>query len=238
MLLELPELRIQLDQMTERIVSRFKDRSRFPLNEVVYRVDGVQITGHSGISLLQFAIEGMENYHASLGRYEYPEQVPMLGSNLPGSSIRRVVEPDSRQPKHLNFTEDMLVFYQGLLVKHLKPEDDKPVDDPKTYGETVYEDADLLQLMHARVNIGRKVAERKTTDDPDIFKVADDRVAVLAKLRDERREAVLLEKASGLAMDYNLNPNIVDEAFRWMIERTIDVEIDWIQQVSRMNVGK
>lgn len=77
-MIELGELRVKLDQMTERIVSRFKDRSRFPLNEVVYKPDGVSVVGRSGISLLQFAVEGLETYHASLGRYDYPDQYPYI----------------------------------------------------------------------------------------------------------------------------------------------------------------
>ena len=72
--IDLGELRVRLDQMTERIVSRLKDRSRFPLNEVVYRIGGVAIAGRDGVSFLQFALEGLEAYHASLVRYAYPDQ--------------------------------------------------------------------------------------------------------------------------------------------------------------------
>lgn len=225
-MIELGELRVKLDQMTERIVSRFKDRSRFPLNEVVYKPDGVPIVGRSGISLLQFAIEGLETYHASLGRYDYPDQYPVLGLNLPATRVERIISRPPLPQLSINVSDDLLPFYQDLLSKHCSHG-----DDPNTYGETVYIDADLLQLIHERVNIGRYVAEVKANNDPTIFQSRTNYDVLLSKLKDRPREEALVSRAREVAQKYELNPELAEQAFRWMIDKTLDIEIAYVKQV-------
>ena len=46
-----------------------KDKSRLMLNLELYRPDVIKINNKIGISFLEFALDGLKNYHASLGRY-------------------------------------------------------------------------------------------------------------------------------------------------------------------------
>ena len=225
---ELGELRIKLDQMTERITSRFKDRSRFPVNSPIYQPDGVPIVGRSGISLLQFAIEGLESYHTSLGRYDDPDQYPVLGVNLPLSSVVRTEKRPSLPRININSNDALIPFYQDLVSKYCKPE-----DDPDSYGETAYVDADLIQMIHERVNIGRYVAEVKGKTDPSVYDVKSDNNLLISKLKDRTREEALLQKVSNTAQAYELSPDMVVDAFKWIIDKTLDIEIAYIQQVGR-----
>ncbi len=225
--IELGDLRVKLDQMTERIVSRFKDRLRFPMNEVVYETDGVHIAGRSGISFLQFALEGLENYHASLGRFDYPDQYPVLGVKLPTSSVERVVDQAPLPKLSINISDSLLPFYRDLLSKYCEHK-----NDPDSYGETVYIDADLLQIINERINIGRYVAEVKARKDPTIFGNTSDESTLLSKLKDKNREEALIVKVRNTAEAYELNPELAEDAFRWMIDETIFVEISYIQQVN------
>lgn len=229
-MIELGELRIKLDQMTERIVSRFKDRSRFPLNESTYRPDTISIIGRSGISLLEFAMEGLETYHATLGRYNYPDQYPILKSDLPLSRVERVISHSTLPRLKINTREGLLQFYQDLLLKHCDYQ-----DDPNTYGQTAYIDADLLELIHERINIGRYVAEIKGFQDPTVYQLtADiDHDLLLSKLKDQAREEALVSRARDVAKAYELNPEIAEQAFRWMIDKTLEIEIAFIKQVSQ-----
>ena len=225
---ELGELRIKLDQMTERIISRFKDRSRFPVNEAIYVPDAVLIAGRSGISLLEFAIEGLESYHASFGRYDYSDQYPVLGVNLPKSSV---VRTENKQPLlrlNINSNNNLVSFYQSLIAEYCEPG-----DNPDTYGETAYIDADLIEMLHERVNIGRYVAEVKGRTDPSIYEVKSDDELLLSKLKDRTREEAFLQRAGNIAQVYELNPSMVVDAFKWMIDKTLDIEIDYIRQIGR-----
>src|SRR5439155_21315448 len=181
-MLQLGELRVRLDQMTDRIVSRLKDRSRFPHNEAVYRLDGVPIRGRDGISFLQFALEGLETYHASLGRYDHPDETPLFTPAIPSASASRTVTRPHVPRLRINRRDDLLAFYATVL-KWLCP----PGDDADTYGETVYVDSDLLVLINERINVGRYVAQVKADRDPSILSVVDDPMQLEATLHDPAR---------------------------------------------------
>src|SRR3712207_2238334 len=119
--IDLGQLRIRLDQMTERIVSRFKDRSRFVLNESVYTADAVEIAGRRGISFLQFSLEGLEAYHASLGRFHYPDQYPVLGRELPPSPVARVVTKPDVSRRAISIGDGLIAFYLQILPRLCPP---------------------------------------------------------------------------------------------------------------------
>lgn len=224
---ELNDLRIKLDQMTGRITSRLKDRSRFTFNGEIYVPDGVPIVGHEGTSLVEFAIDGLESYHASLGRYDDSDQYPVFGHNLPTPSVvsapqESVSDGGVILSENLNSSNDLIPFYTDLVKKHTEPG-----DDPKHYGETAYVDADLIQMIHERINVGRHVADIKGRQDQTIFECESDE-EIESKLRDKVREGLLLDKVSRIAEQYELDPEFALDAFRWIIERTVQLEVDYI----------
>jgi chorismate mutase len=212
--------------MTDRIVSRLKDRSRFPRNEAVYRPDGVPIRGRSGISFLQFALEGLETYHASLGRYDYPDEAPLFTTPPPTASAARTVTRPHVPRLRTNRRDDLLAFY-GELVRRLCP----PGDDADTFGETVYVDSDLLMLINERINVGRYVAQVKADRDPAILDIVDDSARLAAALRDPAREETLVRIARGIAARYEVDPDLTEAVFRWIVDETMLVEIAYLQQV-------
>jgi chorismate mutase len=222
--IDLSELRVRLDQMTERIVSRLKDRSRFALNEAVYQPGAVQIAGRSGISFLEFSLEGLEAYHASLGRYDYPDQHPVTGASLPASPVTRVRANPVVQPRSISIRDNLLAFYLEIL-----PTLCRAGDEPENYGETVYVDADLLQLLNERINVGRYVAEAKLQSDPAVVACRHDAALLSATLRDSRREEALIAVVRATAERYDLDPEVVERLFRWMIEETLRVEVAYLQ---------
>lgn len=230
--IELGELRQKLDLMTERILNLFKDRLRLPLNEVIYEPDGVPIEGRPGISLFQFALEGLEAYYASLGRYNYPDQFPVLDSVLHESRVSRVVNQQPLAHARIDVGNDLCVFYVGLVSKYCRQG-----SDPNTYGSTAYLDARLVELIHERVNIGRYVAEAKTSKDLTIYQAVNDPNLLLVKLKDRTREEELVAKARMLAEVNNLDPQMAEEVFRWMIDTTLFIEISYLQQVVKKDTS-
>jgi chorismate mutase len=226
-MLQLSELRVRLDQMTDRIVSRLKDRSRFPLNEAVYRPDAVSIRGKSGISFLQHALEGLEAYHQSLGRYDYPDQFPIFSGQIPTAPVTRTIGKPSLPRLAISTRDDLLAFYQRLLPR-LCPSG----DDPDAYGETVYVDSDLLELIHERINVGRYVAQVKATQDPTIFAVVGDPAQLDARLRDASRENALVNAAKTAAQRYELDPQVTEDVFRWIVDETMLVERAYLRQLA------
>jgi chorismate mutase len=227
-MLQLGELRVRLDQMTDRIVSRLKDRSRFPLNAAVYQVDGVPIRGRSDISFLQFALEGLEAYHASLGRYDFPDEAPLFSPPTPAATATRTITRPHVARLQLNRRDHLLAFYQTILRRLCQSG-----DDTNTYGETVYVDSDLLELINERINVGRYVAQVKAERDPAILATIDDALRLEAALRDAAREETLVRTARGIAARYEVDPDLVEDVFRWIIAETMLVEVAYLQQVAR-----
>ncbi len=229
-MLQLSELRVRLDQMTDRIVSRLKDRSRFPLNEAVYRPDAVAIKGKSGISFLQHALQGLEAYHSSLCRYDYPDQFPIFSEAVPTAPVARIIGQPALPRLAISTRDDLLAFYQELLPRLCAPG-----DDPNSYGETVYIDSDLLELIHERINVGRYVAQVKLTQDPTIFDVVGDDAGLEARLRDSLREDALVAAARAIAERYALDPDVTAYVFRWIIAETMLVEKAYVRQLIPVN---
>lgn len=224
---DLADLRVRLDQMTGRILSRLKDRSRFPGNAAVYEPGGVPIAGRSGISLLDFALEGLEIYHASLGRYSYPDQYRLTAAEVHASPVQRAVAQVKDPDVAIQLRDNLLTYYRDL-VRRLS----NPGDDPSTYGETAYVDADLLNLLHERINVGRQVAKSKATADPALGSFVHDAGALTAALRDEAREARLLETVDATAARYELDPVVARDVFRWIIDETLALEVAWLQRLA------
>jgi chorismate mutase len=226
-MLQLGEIRVRLDQMTDRIVSRLKDRSRFPLNPAVYHVDGVPIRGRSGISFLQFALEGLEAYHASLGRYDFPDEAPLFAPPTPSATATRTITRPPVARLRINRRDHLLAFYAEILGR-LCP----PGDDTNTYGETVYVDSDLLELINERINVGRYVAQVKADREPAVLELVDQPSRLEAALRDPAREETLVRTARGIAARYEVDPDLVEDVFRWIIAETMLVEMAYLQQVA------
>lgn len=228
-MLQLSDLRIRLDQMTERIVSRLKDRSRFPLNEPVYRPDGVPIGGRSGISFLEYSLEGLETYHASLGRFDYPDQFPVFSAHLPQAPVARSVLGTPALPRlQIDIKDALLSYYQKDLLPRLCA----PGDYPDTFGETVYVDADLLQILHERINVGRYVAQAKADSAPEILTYVQDFQRLERELKVPKREEALIRSVRAVAERYALDANLAEDVFRWIIDQTLRLEVRYLQQLS------
>lgn len=223
---ELNDLRIKLNQMGEKIVSRLKDRSRFKLNYIVYLPNGVPIQDRGDISFLGFALEGLEAYHASLGRYDYPDQYPVFTRNLSKSPVKRKIPEERISTVDISLRDNLLGFYTKILLPKLCEND----DDPTTYGETVYIDADLLQQLHERINVGRYVAESKLATNPQIRDLVGDVPALTSLLKDPQREQIVIDRAKDVAKSYQLDPDATGMTFRWIIDQTLQVEIDYLQK--------
>jgi chorismate mutase len=222
--LQLSDLRIKLDQMTERIVSRLKDRSRFKLNKPVYLVDAITIAGRTGISFLEFALEGLEQYHAKLGRYNYPDQHPLVSSQLPPTPVtrERATSPISRI--QIDLRADIISFYVKLLHELCQE-----AEDAATFGETAYVDADLIELLNERINLGRYVAESKLHTDPVIAEIRDTEL-LTKRLREYTREKQVLQKAREIARRYDLDPKVAEKLFSWIIQETVKVELAYLRK--------
>ncbi len=220
--LKLDQLRTKLDQMNEKIISRLVDRSRYKLNHRIYKKDAIFIRDRHGISFLEFALEGLENYHSLLGRYNFPDQYPII-INPKESSVKKIVTQWSIPRVKIDIGKDIIKFYTDSLKGFCLVGEDQT-----TYGETAYCDADIIQLLNERINLGRYVAETKLRSGFLEKKGAEKNL--ISKLRDPKREKELIKKVQQIAIRYGLNPKVAGKYFKWIIGETLKIEVSYLKK--------
>lgn len=217
-------IRPGLDILANEIVIALKKRTRFPQNLPIYEVGLVM--GDSGHSLLEHSLGSIERSHAELGRYTFATQeaftdvsgvVPIIKREPPRSPIRSMTTRVGPR---------LLDFYRGWVA------DACPAgDDSSTYGETVTADVAALLNIMERVNLGKPVAESKFRDHRDVMIASGgDRDTLLKYIVRADREQAVLQMADRLANRYELPAGSVRAVFAFMIETTVDIEIDYLRQ--------
>lgn len=226
-------LRSRLTKLTSRIIFRLEDRSSFPLNSPVYQPSAVLLSDGSSPSFLESAIKGLEEYHGTLGRWEFHDQHPLIISAKPATIARSTVGGLPALPNiDINLKDKLLPFYTGTVLSQLC--DHK--DGPDTYGETVYLDADVLELLNERINLGRYVAASKVEQDPKIWSIVSNTEALINVLRDSEREKVVISGALEIASRHGLDASLTASLFRWVIDTTMDVEVAYLQGLPSPNI--
>ncbi len=218
-------IRARLGKMTERILFRLADRAGFPLNAAVYEPGAVPIVGRAGVSFMEFAVEGLEAYHASLGRYEYPDQHALTRAARPNSAARREIGVPALPHVDIDLKDRLFRFYRDDVLPRLCA----PEADPNTYGETAYLDADVLELIHERINLGRYVARAKFETTPQMRDPSLSAELLIALLRDPAQEERILAGVRRDAQRYGVDVAVAERVFRWIIEQTIDVEVAYLR---------
>ncbi|MDE1804547.1 MAG: hypothetical protein KGH59_02065, partial [Candidatus Micrarchaeota archaeon] len=209
----LRDIRVKMDQLTEVTISALKDRSRFKANDPIYIADAVRIKRRSGISFLEYSIERLEVYHASLGRFNYPDQHPLFIKNPTKSPVNRVVPQSDVVDFGIGVKESLIKFYRTIPAQLCEAG-----DDPTTYGQAASKDAEIIELMNERITgIGLFVAQSKAQSDPKLGKIILDSEALRSSIRDSAREDLVVERARRVAEKYELSPDLTEKIFRWLI---------------------
>ena len=217
------KIRPGLDILANEIVIALKKRTRFPANTSVYEA-GLALSSPS-ISLLEHTLGSIERCHAELGRYTFAAQEAFT----PVEHIAPIIErPTPDSPLHPMKSEvgvRIIEFYTQWIEKACDSG-----DDTDTYGETVTADVSALLAIMERVNLGKPVAEAKYLEQPEAFISTDgDKAALLGLLVKKDREAQVLELAANLAQRYDLPVEHAIATFTFMIDTTIDIEIDYLR---------
>jgi len=216
-------IRPGLDILANEIIISLKKRSRFRQNPEIYR-PGL-VLGDPARSLLGYELERVERLHAELGRYTYCYQEPF--NDL--SDVRLVIKRPEPEKPIRDFSgqtgDTIIAFYQEMVRRYCKSG-----SDSGTYGETVTADVEALLYISERINLGKLVAEYKFQQDPEAFAAsAGQPGAIRGLIVNKDREAEVLRTAAQLARHYEFDQDQAQEVFLWMIDRTVELEIAYIQ---------
>ncbi|RME79293.1 MAG: hypothetical protein D6769_02830 [Methanobacteriota archaeon] len=224
--LELAKIRERLDRAADRLMLRLRDRTYFPQNLRVYEKDGIEIRGKEGVSFAEYALEELEKFHAKLGRFRYKDQVPLIYKPTKDECpVERDIPEEPIWDIHIELKDKLFPTYVEL-IKTICNEG----DDPTTYGETVYCDADVLYLLADRIQVGRYVAEAKLREDPSIADIVNNTDELRARLTRKDREKVVIQKGEDLAERYGLTRELGAKLFRTIIDLTLGLEVDYLKK--------
>jgi len=215
-------IRPGLDILANEIVIALKKRTRFKANQPVYE-PGL-LPKHPTVSLLDYELSLVERQHAELGRFAFAEQdaftdvsdVELIMDRTPDNAAVIMPSRAGDKIKH---------FYLNWISQACEP----GIDDA-SYGETVTSDVAALMTIMERVNLGKLVAESKFQSMPDAFRATGgDREQMLQHIVRKDREVAVRAMAADLGREYGLEPTLVVEVFDFMIETTVDIEVDYLK---------
>ena len=216
-------IRPGLDILANEIVIALKKRTRFMTNDAVYKPGLVLNSGAT--SLLDYELNRMEVNHAELGRYTYADQESFTEVSDVAPVINRLPHKSPIRRMRANVGERLITFYKHWVAKACEHG-----DDAHTYGETVTADVSALFAMMERVTLGKYVAESKFANAKrDYLATGGDRDALIALLVNRDRENQVIELATRLGNHYELQPALAQDVFQFMIDVTIDIEIDYLR---------
>jgi chorismate mutase len=233
MTIDIKDLRVRLDQITEQIISGLKDRSRFPLNILVFTEKF-----SDGLTWIQYRLKKEQDLDAEFGRYEFDDQYPLLFKPEELAKPKKEREAPSNHVRqvYIDVGEDIIEFYISMLPELCKGEE---YEDGASYGETTKVDVNNLLLYHERINgLGRHIAQSKIDKNSGILELETDE-EIRKALIDPGREDDVIEKAIEIARKYDLyRPRFIKEFFRGIMNLTLEAEVKYVKQVKQECVGK
>ena len=217
----LGDIRIRLDQYTGKIVSGWKDRSRYPQNPGIFTQKFSKDR-----TWFEYRLYKEQDLDAEFGRFEYDDQHPLKirKGELAAPIVRRKPPQHGIQPANIEIGDAVIAFYQDLSTK-ISAEG----EDLDSYGETAKVSVENVLMIHERIlGMSKYVAQAKIMKDPRLSEITD--IAELEKrLRNPDREAVVVHTAVDLASQYELStPQVIAEAFRKIIDLTVAAEVAYL----------
>lgn len=216
-------IRPGLDILANEIIIGLKKRSRFCANAPVYQ-PGL-VVAQPDQTLLLHVLSRIEQCHAELGRYSFAAQDAFTDISAVDNVIDRVAPISPVQKMSSSAGQRIIDFYRDWIKRYCED-----ADDAKTYGETVTADVNVLLAIMERVNLGKLVAESKFTELTDEFIATEgDREAMLKLIVRKDREQAVIELSRKLAQHYELSQDAAVEVFEFMIDVTVDIEVDYLR---------
>jgi chorismate mutase len=217
-------LRPGLDILANEIVIALKKRSRYKQNLEIYE-PGLVIK-HSDLSLLEYELARVERLHAELGRYTYANQEAFTDVG----DVKLIIKRTAPESPICNFPTslggEVIHYYINWIKKYCEVG-----TDSDTFGETVTSDVAALMNLLERINLGKYVAEYKYQENKKIFQNTMGEPREIKELVvNKEREAKVLDMAAHLAEQYEFSADQSRKTFRWIIEETIKVEVEYIHR--------
>lgn len=223
MVIVLADVRYKRDQMTHSIVSGLKDRSRYNLNTSTFSE-----TFANGLTWFEYRLLAEQNLDASFGRFQFPDQHPLLLSRE--QFVDPLIKIDPQKAEVAPFEvpgwvgKAIITIYRKTLEQLCKSGEVR-----EEYGETTKCDVANVQLYNERVTgIGLYVAEAKIQKEPKLLTI-NDRLDIKRRIVVPEVEQRVIQEAIMLSQNYGIErPDLIAELFKRMMSLTVDVEVMYV----------
>ncbi len=192
--LDLDLIAARLESLEETIIHRFIDRAQFAYNARAYERGASGFAGGGDEALFELRLAAQERMDAEFGRYEVPEERPVL-RELPQARRTVYMPPPPLAVDDFNVVNQSALICEAFLAQ-------LPLlcaeSDDGQYGSSVEHDVAAIQAIARRVHYGALfVAEAKYRRAPERFGAAAasaDREALLEMLTRPEVEAAIIER--------------------------------------------
>jgi len=225
--MELADVRVEIDQMSEDIIGGLKRRSRYPLSEGIFSKQA-----YDGKTWFNAMLFGEQDLYSKFGKNDFEDQPLLLFTReeVSPSKIKRNPPKLGVVNVGIDVGNKVIDLYQQANRKICPPGEDE-----NNYGKIAKLDASNTMDLYERIcGIGQVVAALKIRDYPEIVYL--DKDTIISKLRNPKREQEVIDEAAQIAKRYLLpHPEIMPWFFRGIIDITlIDVELNYVLGVRRI----
>jgi len=219
--IDLVELRMRGDYLTEQIILGLKTRSRFPLNMSTFSE-----IFYDKKTWFLYRLKKVQDLDSQFGRFLYKQQKPFLFkiSELEKPLIKPLLINEGFIGLELNHEKEIIDLYKKMLYEVCMNDDNR-----STYGETTKIDVEnVLNLNERLVSFGQQVAWTKVHSNPELKKETDSsKIRELIVSKD--REVEVIKNAVSLAQKHSLtNIESIKDFVKILIDFTTRVEVETI----------
>jgi chorismate mutase len=227
--MDLVDLRLRGDYLTEQIMLGLRTRSKFSLNMQTFSE-----IFHDNKTWFMYRLKKEQDLDSEFGRYLYNQQNPFLfkKEELSKSLVKEQLQTEGFEGIELNHSKEIIELYKKMLYEICADGDDRA-----TYGETTKIDVDLVLVLNERiVSFGQQVAWTKIHTISGLTKETNsDKIREIIVSREREEEVV--KNAVSLAQKHGLtNIESIKDFTKVLINFTTQIEIETILLIQQNNL--
>lgn len=211
--LSLETVRNSLIRQEDTIIFSLIERSRYPINPLLYDDKCSLIPDLSG-SLLESIVKETEATQAKFGRYQSPEEHPFFPDDLPHSLVPPQQGSGVLHPAAASINISKMIW--DMYINQLLPSIASKVP-AENCACIAASDIDCLQALSRRIHYGKFVAEVKFRDAPEDYSPAiraQDRDALMKLLTFENVEEMVKKRVEKKAKVFGCEVSLSENEYK------------------------
>jgi len=227
--IDLIDLRMRADYLTEQLILGLKNRSKFPINMQTFS----EIFSDNKTWFL-YRLKKEQDLDSEFGRYLYNQQSPFMfkKEELSKPLLKEIPLAEGFEGIGVDHSKQIVDLYKKMLYEICVNNDNR-----LTYGETTKLDVELVLILNERlINYGQQVAWTKVNTVSGLLKETDPQ-KIREIVTSKERELEVIKHASMLAQRHGLtNIESIKDFTKVLIDFTTQIEIETVLIIGQNNL--